>query len=459
KKDFPIKGVENDKFYENETDIFLNTLPEKQRSLLQAAIETGELDAHTLRSTIGSISSRRKQNNGRLLEWIQENRKKTSEGPVATVKLPYYGQYCGSFVGRTVRSNVAGALWAVNNRQFIVSKFQFNPGTLLTENVTFWVGPYERTSDSVTDMTPSANGFYLKPQPINLTTLYMSNIQTVKARIRSTLTLRNTRSNLHNQLSDKHIVQIFDGYVSAKESNSNSSVQNFEKEEVTIMDKLDSNELSTSDSTVTALFPNETDEITNARSARKENNSVEALGWYAGLQPLLLTLPDNRWIKTINWFALWDHKRQNAIAHVLIPSGPAFKIPATVQLRGLTPNSLYDVRSKHIKILNTRTIEISKFYYKSNGLAVWFVVGKDILPNSNGHIVPIYDSVNDIFDCDSLRDYTNETIMLKLPGHLSIKDVFWFSVFSMEQSLSLSHLYLPYNDMHLPPDLTDISVR
>lgn len=53
KKDFPIKGIENDRFYENETDIFLNTLPEEQRSLLQAAIETGELDAHTLRSTIG----------------------------------------------------------------------------------------------------------------------------------------------------------------------------------------------------------------------------------------------------------------------------------------------------------------------------------------------------------------------------------------------------------------------
>ncbi|CAG9531817.1 unnamed protein product [Cercopithifilaria johnstoni] len=429
KKDFPIRDIGNGTFYENETEIFLNTLPEEQRSLLQAAIQTGELDTHTLRSTIGNIGNKRKQNEGKLLEWIQENRKRTAdEVPVSTVKLPYYGQYCGSFVGQTVESsrfNAAGALWAVDNRRFIVSKFHFNPGTSLIENVTFWVGPYERTSNSVTDMTPNANGFYLKPEPINFTTFYKPDIQIVEARTRSTSTLRIERNNFHTELSDKDTVQIFDRYMETKENDNNSG----------------------------------TKEIINARSASNKDNNMEALGWYAGFQPLLLTLPDNKGIKTINWFALWDHKRQSVIAYVLIPNGPAFKIPAVVQLRGLTPNNPYNVKSGYIKILDTKTIEINKFYYRSNGLAAWFVVGKDILPNSNGNIVPIYDRVNNIFDCDSLSDYMNETIILKLPGHLDIKDVFWFSVFSMERSLSLSHLYFPYNDMHLPPDLTDISVR
>lgn len=55
KKDFPIRGIENDTLYENETEIFLNTLPEEQRSLLQAAIQTGELDENTLISTIGFV--------------------------------------------------------------------------------------------------------------------------------------------------------------------------------------------------------------------------------------------------------------------------------------------------------------------------------------------------------------------------------------------------------------------
>lgn len=37
---------------------------------------------------------------------------------------------------------------------------------------------------------------------------------------------------------------------------------------------------------------------------------MEALEWNVDSQPLLLTLPDDEWIKTVNWFALWDHKRQ-----------------------------------------------------------------------------------------------------------------------------------------------------
>lgn len=48
-----------------------------------------------------NTNNRRKQNEGKLLEWIQQNRKKTAEEvSISTVKLPYYGKYCGSFVGQ-----------------------------------------------------------------------------------------------------------------------------------------------------------------------------------------------------------------------------------------------------------------------------------------------------------------------------------------------------------------------
>lgn len=43
------------------------------------------------------------------------------------------------------------------------------------------------------------------------------------------------------------------------------------------------------------------------------------------------------------------------------------------------------------KVLDTKTIEISNFTLGANGIAAWFIVGKDILPNGSGHIVPIYD--------------------------------------------------------------------
>uniref|UniRef100_A0A915PJ25 DM13 domain-containing protein n=1 Tax=Setaria digitata TaxID=48799 RepID=A0A915PJ25_9BILA len=435
RKDFPIKSIWNDTLYENETEVFLKTFPEEQRSLLQGAIQTGELDIRTLRSIFGNANYKRKQNEGKLLEWIQQNRKKSAEEMfISTDKLPYYGKYCGSFAGQTSESsrfNAAGALWAVDDRRFILSKFQFNPGTMLTENITFWVGPNEQTNNSVTDMIPNANGFYLKPQPISFSVFYKPNITNMEAHIRSKLTSFNQRSNLYTELFVPNTDEIL------PEDAISSAVIFLESSK--------------------QLISGNAKDL-NVRIALNKSSNVEPLGWYAGFQPLLLTLPDNKGIKTINWFALYDHKRQDIIAYVLIPNGPAFKIPAVVYLRGLTPNNVHNVRSKYIKVLDTKTIEVSKFYYRSNGLAAWFVVGKNILPNSDGHIVPVYDRASNRFDCDSLRDYTNETVILKLPGHLDIKDVFWFSVFSMEQGLSLSHLYFPYNDMYLPPDLTDISV-
>lgn len=52
RKDFPVRSSANN-LNETETENFLKTLPEEQRSLLQAAIRTGELDARSLQSAIG----------------------------------------------------------------------------------------------------------------------------------------------------------------------------------------------------------------------------------------------------------------------------------------------------------------------------------------------------------------------------------------------------------------------
>ncbi|VDM95981.1 unnamed protein product [Thelazia callipaeda] len=365
----PIKDVTNT-LQENETEIFLKTLPDEQRSLLRAAIATGEVDEHTLKSAIGDGKVGVKQKEGKLLEWIQQNRKKVADDMFDFAnKLPYYGKYCGSFAGETAKNNrfnAAGALWAVDNQRFIVSKFQFNPGTLSTENVTFWVGPSVRTNNSIVNMTPNANGFYLKPQPINLTVFYKPNIKTIQARIRTKIDRQKRRSNYHAEFNKPERVQSFLENVADNSSNYGfSSVQLFEKEGTLLISKV-TNNISFSTNLDSTTKSEEKSKITSP--IVNNNTEMEALGWYAGFQPLLLTLPDNKWVKTITWFALRDHKREDIVAYVLIPNGPAFKIPAVVQLRGLTSNSLYNVRSKNIKVLDTKTIEVNEFYFRSNGL-------------------------------------------------------------------------------------------
>ena len=90
----------------------------------------------------------------------------------------------------------------------------------------------------------------------------------------------------------------------------------------------------------------------------------------------------------------------------MIPNGPAFKVPGPVSVRAMTPNGLYNISSGEIKvlihlyiaissvqILDIKTIVIENFNLRTDGQALWFMVGKDILPNTNGHIVPIYEKL------------------------------------------------------------------
>jgi hypothetical protein len=56
---------------------------------------------------------------------------------------------------------------------------------------------------------------------------------------------------------------------------------------------------------------------------------------------LLLTLPEGRLVKTLNWLAIWEHNNNNkdkaahALGMVLMPTGVSFQVPSTVQLRPL----------------------------------------------------------------------------------------------------------------------------
>ena len=46
----------------------------------------------------------------------------------------------------------------------------------------------------------------------------------------------------------------------------------------------------------------------------------------------------------------------------------------------------------NLKVLDTKTIEVTEFSFRTDAtLPAWFMVGKEIMPNAKGHILPIYD--------------------------------------------------------------------
>uniref|UniRef100_A0A0N4Z050 DM13 domain-containing protein n=1 Tax=Parastrongyloides trichosuri TaxID=131310 RepID=A0A0N4Z050_PARTI len=477
--------------------LLLSSLPPEQREILQAAISSGELDVKNVLPTLDKNNnllnasgksnatnkfSLLKNNESKLLEWIQQNRprvaqkmfnKKNSQS-LSVDKLPYYGKYCGTLTETSTEKtnhNIAGALWAVDDRRFIVSKFHYRPGSVF-ENITFWAGP-KNISNTITDAFPSTNGFYLKPKLVELSAFRMINGREIKAKIRTPIhpkpseivvteydgnetTIENILSSniddfvIHSKKDDEKNDDISTIRLSLNPSYNNASVsvENDSRKKgihgvgLQLNSSIDSTSITSS-----------SDKQILKESISNRDDTITSLEWYAGFQPLILELPDDKWVKTTNWVSIWDHKAETPIASVLIPNGPAFQIPSIVLLKNLSPVGSRKISSGPITILDTKTIEIKNFNLDTEGIPVWFMIGKDIIPNSNGLIVPTFDIKTKEYDCDSLRNYYNESVTLHLPESFEITDVFWFSVFSIPKSLSFSHIYLPYNDMHLPPHL------
>ncbi|GMT35961.1 hypothetical protein PFISCL1PPCAC_27258, partial [Pristionchus fissidentatus] len=460
----------------------LDGLPPAQRALLEEALNNGEIDSDALGPAVKSLvkddakEDSQKEKVDRLIDWIKANRphKHTAVVAVSTGdKLPYYGKYCGSLAaqeGSMKRAKPSGAVWAVDKDRFIVSKFHFQPSSL-SDNVTFWLGPDHSTLDLVADSFPSDNGFILQPEPIDINVFVVADLKPIPAKAR-------------NESEKIHPISLFGNSLRARRDapihidRDELPPMEKNKEEVRLVVaqggavKVQSGDGPSSEtklrmtmpvnglpSTDTSLFNHSVPrgfEMRPPISMSEDPNAPRALDWFAGFQPLLLRLPTSRSVKSVNWISLRDHKHNETIASVIMPNGPGFTLPSLTTLRPLTPNGLFNISSGPIKVHDYKTIEISDFVLKTEGRAVWFMIGTDILPNAAGHIAPIWNRSANSFDCESLRDYHGETLTIRLPGKKDINDVFWLSVFSIPSTLSYSHIYLPYNEMVIPPDLTGI---
>ncbi|CAD5215196.1 unnamed protein product [Bursaphelenchus okinawaensis] len=396
--------------------------PEK---LLKEAIANGELDPATF------LPSKTVKPSAKIVDWIQQNRPKQSV-LTAKDKLPYYGKYCGSFIENLKLSsyNVSGALWSIDEKRLLVSKFHFKP-TSGSDNVTFWIGPAV-PSNTEADMMPSDNGVYVTAEPVDIRSFVTIEVEEMEAKIRKdTTAITETAEAEEEDGTTKNTVRRM------KRDGNTTFPLNF-------VAKTDGN----NNVNLSFKMP--------LQDAPESQITMKPLDWYAGIQPMLITLPGQYTLKNINWISVYDHKAHDQGAMVLLPTDLQFQIPATVTLRPLTPNGPFQISSGKIRLLNTKTIEIQNFTLTTKGVPTWFMVGKDILPHKGGDILPVFNSTSLEFDCTSLRDYNNETVTLRLPGSLNMKDVFWFSVFSITKTTSYAHIYLPYNDLQLPPDLLGV---
>uniref|UniRef100_A0AC35U7I8 DM13 domain-containing protein n=1 Tax=Rhabditophanes sp. KR3021 TaxID=114890 RepID=A0AC35U7I8_9BILA len=464
-------------------------IPIDQQEMLEKAFASGELDEKTLLSWSKELKLDNFSQNGtsskednKLINWIQQNRpklntKETALSSITNDKLPYYGKYCGTFTQNTKieRSgkNIVGAVWAVDDRRFLISKFYFQQGNSL-DNITFWIGPKVPAHD-YSDIQPSLNGYYVAPQLVEFTAFVTKKRRTLRANIREPIAPIQSKIEVKEYTKNETLEHVYDDenetFVSNKDIIGMKIDEPFARLRITRnaniirLDPTKDNTLKNSEKIKEEYVESEIKAIVNTPVSRinpnklaNRENEMTTLEWYAGFQPLLLALPDNKLVRTSNWISIWDHKRNVSLASVWIPNGPAFIIPSMIFIKELAPLGLHKVSSGLITILDTKTIEIKNFNLVTEGIPVWFMIGKEIVPNKNGLIVPLFDHISKQFDCDSLRNYYNETIVLRLPASIEITDVFWLSVFSISNDFSMSQIFLPYNQLHPPPDLLSVDV-
>lgn len=98
-----------------------------------------------------------------------------------------------------------------------------------------------------------------------------------------------------------------------------------------------------------------------------------------------LTLPDNKKITDIKWFAIYDLWNQNTFGDIYIQE--EFEPPTVQKIPQLSGKS-NKVSSAAIEILDAKKIRLNEFTYDGKALKAHFWVGVGAQPVSKGFKVP-----------------------------------------------------------------------
>ncbi|XP_050309804.1 protein Skeletor, isoforms B/C isoform X2 [Anthonomus grandis grandis] len=160
-----------------------------------------------------------------------------------------------------------------------------------------------------------------------------------------------------------------------------------------------------------------------------------------------LVLPDKKKITDIKWFAIYDIGSQNTFADIYIPE--EFEPPMVQRVPQLT-GKLNGISTIAVEILDAKQIKLIGFSYSNKVSKAYFWVGVGAQPVSKGTQVP-----DEYGYLDPLKSYNNKTIILELPGELTIFNIDWFSIFDRETNTNLASIIIP-EALNVPPSLIEV---
>ncbi|CAL7938166.1 unnamed protein product [Xylocopa violacea] len=185
----------------------------------------------------------------------------------------------------------------------------------------------------------------------------------------------------------------------------------------------------------------------NGIRLRDEHGSTETLKRYRR-KSITLTLPDGKSLGNIKWFSVWCDEFAVNFGDVRIPRG--FDYPKPQKLASLS--GVHAVSSEPIVAVDAQTLLIPGFSYDGEAPDAKFWVGAGPSPSPQGVRVP-----DENGSTRPLRRYDRKTIVLTLPGDLTIHQIGHFGVWCEAFTVDFGHIQIP-QALNVPPSLKMLGV-
>ncbi|XP_076651402.1 DM13 and DOMON_DOH domain-containing protein skeletor isoform X1 [Halictus rubicundus] len=180
---------------------------------------------------------------------------------------------------------------------------------------------------------------------------------------------------------------------------------------------------------------------------RDERGATQTLRRYRK-EDITLTLPDNKTLNDIKWFSVWCDRFSVSFGDVRIPRG--FDYPRPQKIGALS--GVHGISSEPIVVVDSQTLLVPSFSYDGEAPDAKFWVGAGPSPSPQGIRVP-----DENGRTVPLRFYDRKTIVLTLPGDLTVHRIGHFGVWCEAFTVDFGHVQIPQN-LNVPPSLKMLGV-
>ncbi|XP_070167433.1 protein Skeletor, isoforms B/C isoform X1 [Polyergus mexicanus] len=185
----------------------------------------------------------------------------------------------------------------------------------------------------------------------------------------------------------------------------------------------------------------------NGFRMRDERGTTNVLKRYRK-KDITLTLPDSKILNNIKWFSVWCDEFSVNFGDVKIPRG--FDYPKPQKLKSLS--GIHGVSSEPVVIVDAQTLLIPSFSYDGEAPDAKFWVGIGSTPSPQGIRIPDENGKE-----QPLRRYDRKTIVLTLPGDLTVHQFGHFGVWCEAFAVDFGHVQIPQG-LNIPPSLKMLGV-